>query len=117
MSRINYNAPERWKSWLRACQKDESSPTDVRDLSLGIVTGQDARALHAFAACLCLYASSDDDGRAASLDALRCLLGGMQRSCYPFARELIAQQLDWRDRDRVWYAICEGSQKGTMHIV
>jgi len=100
--RKDLNAPEHWQSWIRACQRDIHSPTEVGSLSLGILTGQDARALHAFAACLALYASSDDDGRAAAMISLNALLGGMQASCWPFVRELIAQQLDWHDRERLW---------------
>lgn len=95
------NAPEHWLAWMRACQKDPRSPFEARG-PLGMITGQDARALRAVAACWGLYAGSDDDGRAAALGAIRLLLPGMQLACWPFARELIAQQLDWSDRERLW---------------
>jgi len=100
--RKNLNAPEHWAAWLRACLRDVTSPIERGIPSLAVCTGQDDRALHAFAACLELYAASDDPGRQVALGCLRALLDGMQRSCWPLARELIAQQLDWSDRETLW---------------
>ena len=102
----NLNAPENWLSWLRACQKDAlanpNHPFQARTVSLGAITGQDARALHAFAACMRLYSESDEPGRDAARSALRALVPSMQPICWLFARELIAQQLNWEDRDVIW---------------
>lgn len=70
--------------------------------SLAMLTGQDKRALAAVAECWELYASSDDDGAAAALTAVRALLGGMQPKCRGFARALIARAMDWTDQARVW---------------
>lgn len=84
------SSPE-WKQWLRANGHD-----------LAPLTGQDARALHAIAACWELYACSDDAGALAALDAVRSLLPAMQDKCRPLARELIAYAMDWSDRERLW---------------
>lgn len=73
-----------------------------------MLTGQDTRALLAIAACWDLYASSDDEGRAAAIGAVQHLLNAMQRKCWPMARELIARSLDWSDRDRLWPQVIEG---------
>ena len=100
--RIDYNAPENWSKWLRSCMKDPSSPMQLPRSLLAALTGQDARALRAIAACWGLYASSDEDGRRGALAAIQALLPAMQPQCRPFARELIAQQLDWSDRERLW---------------
>lgn len=101
----NWNAPENWLGWLRVCQTEAKGnpqhPFQARSVPLGAITGQDARALHAFAASLALL-TTDDNGRAAAIASLRALVTAMQPVCWPFARELVAQQLDWSDRDRVW---------------
>jgi hypothetical protein len=78
-------------AWLRANGHDTSP-----------LTGQDSRALLAIAHCWELLAVSDGDGRAAAMGAVRHLLNGMQRKCWPLARELIAKSLDWGDRERIW---------------
>jgi hypothetical protein len=80
-----------WQTWLRA-----------NGHKLGMLTGQDTRALSAVAACWDLLANSDEDGERAALAAVRVLLPGMQEKCRPFAKELIARSLDWQDRDRIW---------------
>jgi hypothetical protein len=105
----NLNAPEHWLAWLRACLKDTDSPIDLPHGSkgnptavLGMLTGQDMRALTAIAACWALYAGSDETGARAAITAIRALLAGMQPKCLMFARELIAQQLDWSDRRLLW---------------
>jgi hypothetical protein len=118
--RKNYNDPENWLSWLKACAKDEHSPIrlpepagpSTRPLAVfGMLTGQDRRALHAVAACWQLYAGSDDDGREAALTAVCLLLRGLQLQCWPFARELIAQSMDWNDRDRLWSKVVGAAEK------
>lgn len=77
--------------WLRANGHNTSA-----------MTGQDSRALLAIAHCWELLASCDDDGRRAAIGAVRHLLNGMQRKCWPLARELVAKSLDWSDRERIW---------------
>lgn len=74
--------------------------------AMGALTGQDMRALLAIAHVWELYAASDNDGRAASLDAVRALLDAMQPKCRLFAKELIAHSMDWTDRDRLWPLVC-----------
>lgn len=101
MSAGDLNAPSRWLSWLRACETDAGSPIRLPG-PLGMLTGQDTRALGAIAACWALYASSDENGERAALEAIRALLPALQQQCRPFARELIAQSLDWGDRERLW---------------
>lgn len=77
--------------WLKANKHD-----------LGMLTGQDRRALLAIAACWELYASADYLGQKAAVAGVRNLLEGMQLKCRPLAKELIAFALDWGDRDRLW---------------
>jgi hypothetical protein len=90
-----------WDKWLRACIRDPSSPARLPG-SLGMLTGQDARALGAISACWELYSNSDEPGQRAALAAVRALLPALQPQCRPFARELIAFSLDWSDRERLW---------------
>jgi len=42
---------------------------------------------------------------------VRSLLPAMQTKCRPFARELIAQALDWGDRDRLWPLVQPSSER------
>jgi hypothetical protein len=93
-----------WRTWLRTCVKDKSSPINLprARYPLAPLTGQDNRALDAIVACWQLYASSDDDGSKAALDAVRALLPAVQPECRKFARELIPFALDWPDRARLW---------------
>lgn len=98
---------QNWQAWLRACSKDPGSPIQLPKLgnsgsSLGMLTGQDARALAAISACWDLYANADADGQTGALVAVRALLPAVQPGCRPFARELVAFSLDWSDRDRLW---------------
>lgn len=97
----NLNAPEHWAAWIKACQKDPRSPLEARG-SLGMVTGQDRRALHAVAALWDVYLGSDDQGAAAAMAALSAVLPAMQEKCWPFARELAAQQGEWEYRETHW---------------
>lgn len=94
-------ARQTWDQWLRACQRDPSTPARM-PRSLGALTGQDARALAAISACWELYSNSDEAGANAALDAIRRLLPALQPQCHVFARELIAFSLDWSDRARLW---------------
>lgn len=91
----------RWIVWLRRCSKDPHCPAYPLP-PLGMLTGQDYRALAAVAMCWELYFGSDADGQRAALEAIRSLLAGMQQKCWPFARELVAFAGDWGDRDRLW---------------
>lgn len=91
-----------WIKWLKACQRDPSSPAHQTAKLLGALTGQDRRALSAISECWELYASSDSKGEIAALDAVRALLLALQPQCRVFAKELIAHSLDWSDRDRLW---------------
>jgi len=103
-----------WDRWLRACAKDPGTqanlpgcPDRCRRCStcthvLGVLTGQDSRALAAISQCWELYACSDAAGERGALQAVRALLPALQPQCRVFARELIAMSLDWSDRDRLW---------------
>lgn len=120
MSARNLNDPSNWLAWLKACQKDGPSnpirlppppPGSKRPQSIfGALTGQDSRALFAIATCWHLYACSDMDGRTSAISAIRSLLAAVQPHCRVFARELIAQSLDWSDRDRLWPMVCPLAQ-------
>ncbi len=101
MARVDLNEPHNWLKWLRACSKDPGSPIRL-ETKLAALTGQDMRALGAIAYCWHLYASSDDDGRTGALAAVMMLLPAVQKQCHCFARELIAQSMDWDDRARLW---------------
>lgn len=106
--RIDLNAPENWLKWLKACAADKSphSPYAAKRVPLGAITGTDARVLQAIAALwnLCHTGNPPDAGELhhAALDSIALLLPHMQRSCWPFARELAAQQLNWEDRALLW---------------
>lgn len=82
-------------AWLKANKHD-----------LAPLTGQDRRALEAFAAIWELLAT-DSDGRRAAIEAAVALLPAMQPKCWPLAKELIARSMDWGDRERVWSEIEE----------
>jgi hypothetical protein len=97
-----------WDQWLRAVAKEGRHVSWKPDM-LGALTGQDFRALAAIAKCWELYACSDDVGAKAALSAVRALLPAMQPQCRFFAKELIARSLDWKDRDRLWRVVSEGS--------
>jgi hypothetical protein len=101
MARLDLNEPCNWLKWIRACAQDEGNPIKLPG-SLGMLTGQDKQALGAIAYCWHLYAISDDAGARGALDAVRALLPAMQPQCRLFARELVAQALDWDDRARLW---------------
>jgi len=94
-----------WLKWLRAVSKGGTPAGPLP--SLAVLTGQDTRALNAIAGCWQLLAYCDEDGQEAALAAVRMLLPALQRSAWPFARELIAWALDWSDRDRIWQDVLD----------
>lgn len=98
----------KWKKWLRLCAGDPSCPAELPG-PLGMLTGQDERALDAIAASWQLYAAGDDVAREAVLLAMPHLIACMQPKCRPFARELIAWAMDWDDRDRLWQWVTGGN--------
>ena len=107
--------PLTWKAWLRAAIKDPACPIDLPRVRypLAPLTGQDTRALNAFVACLELYASGDEDAMRGGLAAMRAILPALQRSCWPFARELIPFVFDWPDRARLWPLIAGSAEADT----
>jgi hypothetical protein len=94
------NEPSRWLSWLHASSRDAASPISLPG-PLAMLTGHDHRTLGAIAYCWHLYASSDEEGARGALAAVRALLPALQPHCRPFARELIAQAMEWPDRTRL----------------
>lgn len=96
-----------WYEWITQCAENVDGLAGERSgltvqLSLAPLTGQDKRALGAIAACWQLYASSDERGANAAIQAVAWLLAGMQPSAWHVARALIAHSMDWSDIDRVW---------------
>ena len=81
-----------------------------RGWDLGPLTGQDWPALTAVAHCWRLWGRSDEDGRRAAIAAIGALVGGMQPVCWPMARELASQALDWSHRARLWPEVCAASR-------
>lgn len=96
-------SPE-WLRWLKNVSKGGTPAGQLP--SLGLLTGQDMRALGAVAACWQL-AAGDDRALQSALHAVAALLLAMQPEARPFARELIAWALDWGYRDRYWPAVCD----------
>jgi hypothetical protein len=104
----NLNDPQHWQAWLVACLKDEWTSKKLRVPGhLAMLTGQDSRVLGAIACCWRVYANSDDAGQYGAIEAVRALLPALQPSCRGFARELIAQSLDWNDREPVWALVMD----------
>jgi hypothetical protein len=100
------NAPHNWREWLVACSRDEWSSQKVNlPGSLAMLTGQDCRVLGAIAHCWSLYATSDNAGGLGALRAVQALLPGLQPKCHGFARELIAQAMDWHNREQLWRVV------------
>lgn len=85
-------------AWLRTRHGREA---------LAPLTGQDARALTAFAHLLTLYAVSDDAGRDAALVAMAATATAMQPKCRWLAQSVIPWALDWSDEAPLWAAIAE----------
>lgn len=113
--RVDLNEPHNWLKWLRACSKDPGSPIRL-ETRLAALTGQDMRALGAIAYCWHLYASSDQAGGIGSLQAVQALLPALQPQCHCFARELVAQALDWNDRGRLWRIVSSPTEIRTRHL-
>lgn len=87
-----------WEKFLKANGYD-----------LGMLTGQDRRALSAISACWELYAVGDLDGRMVAIEAIKPLVrGSMQPKCRYLARDLIAYTMDWTDIARLWPQVSEG---------
>lgn len=106
------NAPENWLAWLRACQKDpDCTPFQARG-PLAMLTGTDVRVLGAIASALAVRAHDET----AALDAVRALLPVMQEKCWPFARELFAQQGNWEDRERYWPLVVPGAEDSLISV-
>ena len=78
-----------------------------RGWDLAPLTGQDRPALEAVAHCWRLWGHSDMDGRRAAVQAIGALVSGMQPVCWPMARELAAQALDWGHRGELWPDVCD----------
>lgn len=74
--------------WLRA-----------NGVDLAALTGTDAKALLAIAACWDLFALTRSAGVLGAIDGL---LREMQRSTAPLTRDLIARSMDWGDREQYW---------------
>jgi hypothetical protein len=75
---------------------------------LGVLTGQDTRALLAIAACWRLYFGGDENGQLAALLAVRFLLRGMQSKAWHLAKALIPWVGDWSDEGPVWSRLVDG---------
>lgn len=99
--RVDLNAPENWLKWLKAVSTDPGCPYEAK-VNLGAITGTDRRVLGAIASLWHLCDYYDSETHRAALAAIAILLPHMQPSCWPFARELAAQALDWNDRYRLW---------------
>lgn len=95
MSARNSRICEQIRKWL-----DHHAPGATAAL-----TGQDSRALQAFAHLLELYAVADDAGRRAAVPAMAHTVLAMQRKCWPAAKRLIPMVLDWGDEEPLWSAI------------
>lgn len=104
----NLNDPQHWLAWLKACQKDEWSSQKLRlPGSLGMLTGSDVRGITAIAHCWPIYVHAAE--RHGVIVAVRALLSTtVQNKCWGFARELIAQSMDWHDREPVWDRVMDG---------
>jgi len=76
--------------WLRA---------NGHGAELGALTGTDARALAAIAACWQLYAV---DRSPRVIEAVASIVGSMQPKCGALAGMLIPWALDWSDEAPVW---------------
>jgi len=87
--------------WLtHHCGKDVLAP----------LTGQDRRALLAFAHLLELYAVSDDSGRRCALIAMAGVVGAMQPNTRILAKRCIPHVLDWGDEEQIWLKLDAATQ-------
>jgi hypothetical protein len=69
---------------------------------LAPLTGQDARALHAFLHAVQLWGNSDYEGRRHAETAMRALALAMQPSTRHLAKRSIPRVLDWGHEDQIW---------------
>jgi hypothetical protein len=74
-------------------------------VELGALTGQDSRALAAFAHLLELYAVSDTAGRRSAVLAMHHTIHAMQADCRGIAKRTIPLALDWGDETDLWEKI------------
>lgn len=75
--------------------------------ALAPLTGQDARALHAFLHLVDLYGNADDDGRRCAVVAMAHTVRAMQPSTRLLAKAGIPHVLDWSHEEEIWSALCE----------
>ncbi len=107
----NLNEPAHWLAWLKACASDEWMSKQLKlPGPLAMLTGQDVRVLGAIAYCWHLYARADRDGQLGALQAIHALLPGLQFQSRGFARELVAQSMEWTDRERLWALVTSPSE-------
>jgi hypothetical protein len=111
----NPPAPD-WLKWLRANARDPNPSIELPG-SLGMLTGQDFRALHAIAGCWQLAVNSDSDGEAGALAAVRALLPALQPKCRLFARCLIPFAGDWEHIDRYWPRVAAADPVVPSHVL
>lgn len=69
---------------------------------LGVLTGQDYRALRTAAQCVELFANCDSEAEPRALTAFRECVLAMQPEARELAFHAIAHVLDWGDRYRLW---------------
>lgn len=69
---------------------------------LAPLTGQDARALHAFLHAVQLWGNSDPEGQRHAETAMRALVLAMQPHCRLIAKRAIPRVLDWGHEARIW---------------
>lgn len=72
---------------------------------LGACTGQDFRALEAFAHLLDCYGSADEEGRTALITCMGTLLRAMQPKIHETAKAMIPAILDYGFVDQMWPGI------------
>lgn len=79
--------------------------------ALAPLTGQDSRALAAFAHLVELYAQSDDHGRICAIWAMRYCIEAAQRKVWPLFQKAIPHGLDWSDEQELWATIAPGKSR------
>jgi hypothetical protein len=72
---------------------------------LAPLTGQDARALHAFVHLVELYSIADDAGQRHAVRAMVATLDAMQPKIKLLCKAAIPHVMDWADEDRIWRQI------------
>lgn len=102
MSRTPPRRADEHIKWLRSIIGPESfRPEGPGGLPpLAALTGCDYRALEAIDRLWALHSYCDHPGRV--LEAIALAASEMQESTRTFARELIAKNKDWNDRERLW---------------